>query len=157
MLKKVIVVSLSLMMVLAASAQEMRGGKRPAPQEGVRPEHVQKTPEIMAKKQTEMMVRELNITDSVQREQLYAFHLKYAQARRDSLTRREDLARLQAMTTELQSILTEEQFNQFMDKRIDASDHRHRPTISPMRSACDKYPHRPAEGMPHQEPQGRPQ
>ena len=157
MFKKVFLVSAGLMMVLAVGAQQTDVERHHGPKEGVRPEYMQKTPEIMAKKQTEMMVRELQITDSVQREQLYAFHLKYAQSHRDSVTRREDLARLQAMTTELQSLLTEEQFNRFMDKRIDASDHRHRPTISPMRSACDKYPRRPAEGMRPPEPQGRPE
>lgn len=150
MYKNVCVVLFSLLVAGTSLAQAPEF--RPEP----KGEPKQRTPEMIARKQTEMLVRELNITDSIQKVQLYEHHLKYARHINDSITRREDLARLQAMTQELQEILTEEQFNQFMNKQVDCSSHRHRPMIGPMRSACDKYAHRPSERQPQVEPQGRP-
>jgi predicted ArsR family transcriptional regulator len=92
----------------------------------------QRTPEEVAEKQTSMLMRELNITDTVQRDTLYRMHLKYARLRHKSNTRREDLERLLLMTEELKGILTEEQFNRFMDKQADRSPRMHQPAVGPM-------------------------
>lgn len=81
----------------------------------------QMTPEESAIKHTEMLVRELNIRDSVQRDTLYRLNLKYARLRAVSNTRAENLQRLQQLTDELQHILTPEQFTQFMNRQVDPS------------------------------------
>ncbi len=83
-----------------------------------------RSPEQVAAKQTERMVRELGISDSIQRQKLYDFHLKYALSRPDTLTRRIRLERMQAMTDELEHLLTKEQFNAFMDKQLEPQSHR---------------------------------
>ena len=48
----------------------------------------------IAQKQTEMLVRELNITDSVLRDILFHMHLKYATLRDISNTRNEAIQRM---------------------------------------------------------------
>ena len=92
----------------------------------------QRTPEEVAEKQTSKLMRELNITDTVQLDTLYRMHLKYARLRVKSNTRREDLERLVSMTEELKGILTEEQFNRFMDKQADRSPRMQQPAVGPM-------------------------
>ena len=92
----------------------------------------QRTPEEIAEKQTSKLMRELNITDSVQLDTLYRMHLKYARMRQKSNTRREDLERLISMTEELKGILTEEQFNRFMNKQADRSPRMQQPAVGPM-------------------------
>lgn len=78
----------------------------------------QRLPEEYAMKQTEMVCRELNITDSIQRHKIYRMHLKYAKMREVSNTRMEALERMQAMTEELKGILTAEQYERFMNQQI---------------------------------------
>ena len=78
-----------------------------------------RTPEEIALKQNAMLARELGLTDSIQLDTLYRMHLKYAKLRAISNTRAEDIERLQAMTQELKSILTAEQYQQFMDHQVD--------------------------------------
>ena len=79
----------------------------------------QRTPEEIARKQNLMLSRELGLTDSAQLDTLYRMHLKYARFRAVSNTRAEDLERLQALTKELQSILTPDQFKRFMDHQVE--------------------------------------
>ena len=78
----------------------------------------QRTPDELAKKQTEMLVRRLHLTDSVQRDTLYRLHLKYAKLRMISNTVREDLERRIAINDELKGILSPEQYEQFMNLQI---------------------------------------
>lgn len=90
--------------------------------------HPQRTPEEIALKQTEMLVRELHITDSVQRDTIYRLHLKYARLRAVSNTRAENLERLQQITEDLRHILTKDQFERFMSRQVDSSPrHPHQP------------------------------
>lgn len=70
-----------------------------------------------AEKQTEMMQRELLLTQE-QHDTIFRMNLKYAKARRISNTRGEMLERLNMMYNELKQILTEEQYDQFMNCQL---------------------------------------
>mgnify|MGYP006864383611 CR=1 FL=1 len=50
-----------------------------------------RTPENVARKQTEMMVRELGIQDCVLKDSIYRMHLKYALKRQDESYTRADI------------------------------------------------------------------
>ena len=89
-------------------------------------EHPQRTPEDIALKQTEMLVRELKIQDSVVRDTLFRMHLKFAQKRAISNTRAEALQYMQEANMELQQILTPEQYQQYMNQQVNYAPHRHR-------------------------------
>ena len=89
-------------------------------------ERPQRTPEDIALKQTEMLVRELEIQDSVVRDPLFRMHLKFAQKRAISNTRAEALQYMQEANMELQQILTPEQYQQYMNQQVNYSPHRHR-------------------------------
>ena len=81
--------------------------------------HPQRTAADIARKQTEMLVRELQITDSALRDTLFRMHLKYANLRINHCTRAEALQCMLQMQEELKQILTAEQFEAFMNHRID--------------------------------------
>ena len=83
----------------------------------------QRTPEDIARKQTEMLVRELGIQDSIVRDTLYRMHLKYAQKRAISNTRAEAMIYMQEANEELKQILTPEQYQQFMDQQVNHAPH----------------------------------
>lgn len=89
-------------------------------------ERPQRTPEDIALKQTEMLVRELGIQDSVVRDTLFRMHLKFAQKRASSNTRAEALQYMQEANMELQQILTPEQYQQYMNQQVNYAPHRHR-------------------------------
>lgn len=76
---------------------------------------LQRTPEEEAIKQTERLVRELGIQDSVRIDTLYKMHLKYAHLRRTGLTRAQEMDRMNAIVSELKVLLTPEEFEQFMN------------------------------------------
>ncbi len=78
----------------------------------------QRTPEEEAMKQTEMLVRELGLTDEVQRDTLYRMHLKFARLRRTHHTRMDMMNQMTQMTEELKGILTQEQFDRFMNRQM---------------------------------------
>lgn len=77
-----------------------------------------RTPIDIAYKQTEMLVRELNITDSLLRDQLFNIHFKYALLRSENNTRADILHMMQQIINDLQHILTPEQFTHFMNSRV---------------------------------------
>ena len=89
--------------------------------------HPQRTPEDIARKQTEMMVRELDIQDSLVRDTLYRMHLKFALKRTISNTRSEAMQYMMEANAELQHILTPEQYQQFMNQQVNHTPHRPRP------------------------------
>ena len=96
----------------------------------------QRTPEDIARKQTEMLVRELEIQDSIVRDTLYRMHLKFALKRAISNTRAEAMQYMQDINAELQQILTPEQYQQFMNQQVNHTPHRPKPhynriTITP--------------------------
>ena len=82
------------------------------------PRYPQRTPKDIAHKQTEMLVRELNITDSLLRDTLFHLHLKYALLRKETNTRSEILLHMQQIINELQNILSPEQFAVFMNRQV---------------------------------------
>ena len=91
-------------------------------------QYPRRTAEDIARKQTEMLVRELNIRDSLIRDTLYHLHLKYAHKREISNTRAEAMQYMQEINTELQNILTPEQYQQFMNQQVNYGPHRpHKP------------------------------
>ncbi len=75
----------------------------------------QRTPEEEALRQTTRLVRELGIRDSVRIDTIYRMHLKYAVIRQKGLTRAENMERMQAIHNELKLLLTEEEFERFMN------------------------------------------
>lgn len=91
-------------------------------------QYPRRTAEDIARKQTEMLVRELNIQDSIIRDTLFHLHLKYAYKREISNTRAEAMQYMQEINTELQNILTPEQYQQFMNQQVNYGPHRpHKP------------------------------
>ena len=86
----------------------------------------QRTPEDIARKQTEMLVRELEIQDSIVRDTLYRMHLKFALKRAISNTRAEAMQYMQDINAELQQILTPEQYQQYMNQQVNYAPHRPR-------------------------------
>ena len=87
-----------------------------------------RTPEEEALKQTEMLSRELSLSEQ-QRDTVYKIHLKYAIQRQISNTRAEGLARLNAMTQELLAIMTPEQREAFLNKQIEPHPRRMQPRL----------------------------
>ena len=83
-----------------------------AQEQTVRP---QRTPEEEASKQTERLVRELGIKDSVRIDTIYKMHLKYAQIRQKGLSRAENMERMQSIYNELKRLLTPDEFERFMN------------------------------------------
>ena len=79
----------------------------------------QRTPEDEALKQTVRLVRELDIKDSVRFDTLYKMHLKYARVRQKGLTRAQEMERMQAIYGELKTLLTEKEFDQFMNHPVE--------------------------------------
>ena len=75
-----------------------------------------RTPEDEAHKMTEMLVRELSLTDSAQQDTLYKMHLKFARRRRlmKQNSHLSDSNHMQALFQELRGILNEEQYQRFM-------------------------------------------
>lgn len=101
-----ILVSLSAILAMAqVSDQEVSQPRR--------------TAEEIARKQTEMMVRELELTDSLQRDTLYRLHLRYVRMRMISNTRAEELERMQSFFSELKLILTKDQYDAFMNMQVE--------------------------------------
>jgi D-alanyl-D-alanine dipeptidase len=87
-----------------------------------------RTPENVARKQTEMMVRELGIQDCVLKDSIYRMHLKYAYRRASCETRGEVIQCIQDANEELKQILTPEQYQRFMSQQINHQPHRpHKP------------------------------
>lgn len=78
----------------------------------------QPTPEETARKHTEMLVRDLNITDSALTDTIYRIHLKYAILRQTNNSRAEHLIHVQQMYDELQQVLSKEQYDQFMNQQL---------------------------------------
>lgn len=98
----------------------------------------QRTPEEMADKQTQMMVRDLNLQDSMQIDTLYRMHLKYAKRHMLCQTRQELLDCLIQAVDELKGILSKEQYKQFMNQQ-DQTGPRH-PQCGPGQGAISTSP-----------------
>ena len=104
-------------------------------QEPVSEPRPQRTPQEEALKQTMRLVRELGITDSVRIDTLYRMHLKYALVRQKGLTRAQNLERMQAIHDELKNLLTQEEFERFMNHPAELPRRPHGAAGSPARQA----------------------
>lgn len=100
------------------SAQEAPQGPRSHP-----------TAEEKALKQTEMIVRELRITDTVQYHQLFDMHLRYARQYENGYTRAQWMEVIEAMNKDLRAILTPEQYEAFMNKQVQEGPHGPKPQV----------------------------
>ncbi len=114
------------------------GGVMPA-QDAV-PARLQRTPEEEAVKQTERLVRELGIQDSVRIDTLYKMHLKFARLRRTGLSRAQEFARMNSIVEELKKLLTPEEFDRFMNH---PAEQPRRPRGANGLSPNGPAPHRP--------------
>lgn len=113
-----------------------------AQEQNVRP---QRTPEEEASKQTERLVRELGIRDSVRIDTIYRMHLKYAQIRQKGLTRAENMERMQSIYNELKQLLSPDEFERFMNHPAEqprrprgANVHQQKPPVAPNGEAPNK-------------------
>lgn len=86
------------------------------------------TPEDMAKRQTEMLAKELKLTDE-QKEKIYEINLKYTQPRKqegdrtDREKRREEFRKFhQERTDSINSVLTDEQKKKFEEHQKKMQD-----------------------------------
>ena len=96
---------------------------------------VQRTPQEEALKQTTRLVRELGIKDSARIDTIYKMHLKYARSRQKGLTRAENMERMQAIYNELKLLLTEEEFERFMNHPAEQPRHPQGTSLAPRRPA----------------------
>ena len=69
-----------------------------------------RTAEERAMKQTEMLVRDLDIRDSLLRDTIYRVHLRYAKSREQVSSRSEAVERMNRLLGELKGILSPQQF-----------------------------------------------
>lgn len=99
----------------------------------------QRTPEEIARKQTSMLERELNITDSAVLDSIYRINLRHNKRRIQGQTRAEEYEGMQLFVTELRGILTPAQFSQFMNHKVDKPRHPH---ASYMPSRPDSMPNK---------------
>lgn len=97
---------LILFMAMSAAAWAQNDMCRPA-----------RTPEEEAQKQTQMLQRELSLTEQ-QCDTVYRIHLKYARLRQISNTRAEGVQRMNDMMSELLNVMTKPQQQAFLNKQM---------------------------------------
>ncbi len=90
------------------------------------PCYPKRTPEEEAAKHTEMMKRNLNLTEN-QIDTVYTINLYYAQLRRTANSRNEIMKFLQDLNAKLRNILTDEQYQKHLQLQKE-----HRPKRPPM-------------------------
>ena len=123
--------------------------------------HPQRTATDIARKQTEMLVRELQITDSVLRDTLFRMHLKYAEKRQsENYTRADMLQCMLLMQEELKNILPTELYEAFMNRQLNheprapqnpcnwIAPHPHHGERAPQASEALDMPPPPSEHQP---------
>lgn len=91
-----------------------------------------RTAEQIADMQTERLQRDLNLTLQ-QRDTVHAIHLKYAKRRKATDEREQIIMRMDSMREELREVLSEEQFEHFMQKRRETGPQR-QPTMRMVQS-----------------------
>ena len=74
------------------------------------PSAPRRTAEELAMKRTEMLVRDLDIRDSMLRDTIYRIHLRYARSREEVGNRQEAVERMNRLLAELKGILTPHQY-----------------------------------------------
>lgn len=92
----------------------------------------QRTPEEMARKQTYMLIRELNLTDSMTIDSIYRINVRHNKRRMHGMSRAEELEGMYLFQKEIKGVLTAEQYDRFMNRRPDSQRHPHA-TFAPAR------------------------
>lgn len=112
--------------------------------------YMRRTPEETAEKQTEMLVRNLDITDSLTRDTLYRIHLHFALQRHPHPTPEEVAQYRDSLSQALRGILTPEQYQLFLDSRNKPNPRYPQPPVNRFAlSPCDTCPPPPrAAGTP---------
>ena len=112
--------------------------------------YIRRTPEEMARKQTEMLVRDLDITDSLVCDTIYKVHLRLARTRHPHPTPEEVAQYRDSLSYALRAILTPEQYQLFLDSRNKPNPRYPQPPVNRFAlSPCDTCPPPPrAEGTP---------
>lgn len=108
-------------------------------------ERPQRTPEEEAIKQTTRLVRELDIRDSTRIDTIYRMHLKYARIRQRGLTRAQNMERMQSIYSELKVLLTEKEFDRFMNHPVEQPRRPHganRIAPTPLAAPIDAAPNK---------------
>lgn len=107
-----------------------------------------RTPEVVAQKQTQMLIRELCISDSAVCQAVYQIFLKYAHLRRPEESRTEMIDRLTGQQNDLKKILTPEQFRIYMNCSRRDGPRSHHNVISLRDQPKDSVLVAPAEARP---------
>lgn len=113
----------------------------------------QRTPADIAHKQTEMLIRELDIQDTVLQDTLFNLHLKYAQLCHQPITRSEALQSMQMLIEELKNLLSPEQYERLMSRQINGTPRSPQPCkwIGPAQRGHGELPP-PPPGAPDMPP-----
>ena len=115
-------------------------------------ERPQRTPEEEAIKQTTRLVRELDIRDSTRIDTIYRMHLKYARIRQRGLTRAQNMERMQSIYSELKVLLTEKEFDRFMNHPVEQPRRPHganRIAPTPLAAPIDATPNKQEARTPN--------
>ena len=85
-------------------------------------QNFQRNAEEIAMKQTIMLDREVNL-DSTQLSRVYQIHLHYARLSFQETTRAQMIERMTKINEELKQVLTAQQYEIFMNKKVDTHPH----------------------------------
>lgn len=111
---------LAIMLVCTAALVNAQSSSFPCDQP-------KRTPEEIARKQTAMLIRELNLKDSMVIDSLYRINVRHNKRREAGQTRAQEFEGLQLFMSELKNILTPEQYDKFMNQKVDKPRHPHAP------------------------------
>ncbi len=115
--------------------------------------YIRRTPEEMARKQTEMLVRDLGITDTLVRDTIYEVHLRFARMRHPNPTPEEVVQYRDSLSQALRGILTPGQYRLFLNSRNKPNPRYPQPPVN--RFKChpnDSCMQSPPSGTPHGAP-----
>lgn len=126
-----------LAIILVASAVALNA------QPPVQPDQPKRTPEDIARKQTSMLVRELNLRDSLVIDSIYRINVRHTKRRMQGLTRAEEIQGMQDFMVELQAILTPAQYDRFMNSKADRPRHPHATFVPAKPDSAGRRPQMP--------------
>ncbi len=114
----------------------------------------QRSAEECALKQTQMMVRELGITDTLQYRALFDMHLKYARLRENGCSRAQMMQYMEDSNKELKQLLTKEQYEAYMNRQVQSGPHGPQPPVGRFagQGTSDQRPRHPHKGHPQCRP-----
>lgn len=116
-------------------------------------QRILRTSEEVARKQTEMLTRDLDITDSLTRDTIYKVHLRFARMRHPNPTMEEMAQYRDSLTEAMRGILPPEQYQLFLERQAQYAPRY--PQLQVNRFKCrpaDSCTPPPPSGEPHGEP-----